>query len=176
MIPLDKFIKRFLIPAPLVTALYYLKYRCFLSMRAEIEYTPNLVIGPGTNVGSFTKIKASEGPLVIGRDVQIAMGCWINSGKAGVTIGDDCMIATHTAIIGNNYRWSRLDTPIRLQECTSKGISIENNVWIGVGACILDGAQIGEGAIITPHSVVAARIPQNSIVQGNPGKIIFTRR
>jgi acetyltransferase-like isoleucine patch superfamily enzyme len=173
---IHKVARRFLIPQPLVTLLYYARYRCFVSMRAEVDYSPDLVVGAGTHIGSFAKIKASDGPLHIGKNVQIANGCWIYSGAAGVLIGDDCMIAAHAVIIGNNYRYDRLDVPIRLQGTTSKGIAIGNNVWIGAGACILDGARIGAGSIITPNTVVAARIPPNSIVQGNPGKVIFTRR
>ena len=50
-------------------------------------------------------------------------------------------------------------------------ILIDNNPF-----CILDGSEIGDGVIIAPNSVVSARIPDNAIVQGNPAKIIFTRR
>jgi serine O-acetyltransferase len=53
---------------------------------------------------------------------------------------------------------------------------IGNNVWIGAGACILDGATIGSGVIVTPNSVVSAKVADNAIVQGNPSKVIFLRR
>ena len=44
------------------------------------------------------------------------------------------------------------------------------------GCCLLDGAHIGSGAILAPNSVVSAPIPANAIAQGNPAKVIFTRR
>ena len=53
---------------------------------------------------------------------------------------------------------------------------VGDNVWIGSGCVILDGATIGSGAIITPNSVVSSKIPENAIAQGNPAKVIFTRR
>jgi acetyltransferase-like isoleucine patch superfamily enzyme len=94
-----------------------------------------------------------------------------------VTIGDDCLIGPNVSIVGNNYRYDDLATPIRLQEKVSeKGIRIGADVWIGAGCVILEGADIGRGAILTPNTVVASRIPESSIVQGNPGKVIFTRR
>jgi acetyltransferase-like isoleucine patch superfamily enzyme len=79
-------------------------------------------------------------------------------------------------IIGNNYKYGSLDVPFRLQGTVSKGTRIGNNVWIGAGASILDGVVIGNGVIITPNSMVSSRVPDNAIVQGNPAKVIFTRR
>jgi acetyltransferase-like isoleucine patch superfamily enzyme len=65
----------------------------------------------------------------------------------------------------------------REQGTESKGpIRIGNNVWIGVGSVILDNAEIGDGVIVTPNSVVSGRIPANAIVQGNPAKTVFIRR
>jgi acetyltransferase-like isoleucine patch superfamily enzyme len=87
------------------------------------------------------------------------------------------MIGPNCSIIGNNYQYDRLDVPIRLQEKVSpKGIRIANNVWIGAGCTLLDGADIGPGCIITPNSVVSSKLPENSSAQGNPAKVIFTRR
>jgi acetyltransferase-like isoleucine patch superfamily enzyme len=170
-------IRRFLTPGFLVTLHAYLKYGCLVSPKAEVEITPHLRIGRRAVVGSFTKIKASDGPLHIGAHVEIANGCVITSYTAGTRIGDDTMIGPNVSIIGNNYRYDRLDVPIRLQEKVSpKGIRIGAGVWIGANCVILDGADIGDGSILTPGSVVAARLPENSIAQGNPAKVIFTRR
>jgi len=171
-----KLFRRFFIPANFITAYYYVKYRCFISPKAEVEFTRNLKIGSKAVVASFTKIKASDGILKIGSNVQISNGCEINTGQGGVSIGDDCMIGANVSIIGSNYRYDSLDTPIRLQGSFSKGIKIGNNVWIGSGARILDGSIIGNNSIITPNSVISAKIPENSIVRGNPARIIFTRR
>ena len=171
-----KFFRRFLIPSPLITLYSYIKFGCKISMQAEVELSSYLQIGKKTTISSFTKINASRGPLIIGNNVSIAKGCHIGSGEMGVYIGNDCLISPHVLIIGGNYRYDRLDIPIKNQGHVSKGISINDNVWIGAGACIMDGSEIGSGAIITPNSVISARIPDNAIVQGNPGKVIFTRR
>jgi acetyltransferase-like isoleucine patch superfamily enzyme len=170
-------VRRFLVPRAWVTLRAYLRFRCFVSPRSEVELTSFLRIGRGSAIGSFTKVKASDGPLTIGRNVDIATGCFISSHSAGVAIGDDCLIGPHVAIVGNNYRYDDLATPIRLQEKVSaKGIRIGDNVWIGAGCCLLDGAEIGRGAILAPQTVVSGPIPENAVVQGNPGKVIFTRR
>ncbi|HKI02021.1 MAG TPA: acyltransferase [Thermoanaerobaculia bacterium] len=170
-------VRRFLVPGFVVSIHAWLKFRCQISPRAEVEITPFLKIGAGAVVGSFTKIKASDGPLTIGSHVEIANGCVLTSHAKGVEIGDDCLIGPNVSIIGNNYRYDRLDVPIRLQEKVSaKGIRVGSDVWIGAGCILLDGADVGSGSVLTPNSVVSGTVPERSIVQGNPGKVIFTRR
>ncbi|HWM92291.1 MAG TPA: acyltransferase [Thermoanaerobaculia bacterium] len=148
-----------------------------ISPKAEVEITKNLSIGRESIISSFTKVKSSDGPLKIGRNVEISNGCVISSFTAGTFIGNDCLVGPNCSIIGNNYHYDRLDVPVRLQgKFSAKGIRIGDDVWLGSGCVILDGADIGSGSILTPNSVVSGRIPERSIVQGNPGKVIFTRR
>jgi acetyltransferase-like isoleucine patch superfamily enzyme len=168
--------RRFLLPRIVVSAYFAFKYRCFVSHRAEVEPTRRLRIGKGTEIGSFTKVKATDGDLTIGADVSIGPNCFITASSGGLTIGDDAMIAANTCIIGNNYRYDRLDVPLREQEHESIGIRIGNNVWLGCGTIVMDGAEIGDGSIVSANSVVTGRIPPNSIAQGNPATAVFERR
>jgi len=168
--------RRFLIPSPIITLYYLIKYKCNVSPKAEVELSPFLVIGENTEIGSFTKIKASEGSLSIGKNCMVATGCFISSHLGGIEIGDYCMVGPNSSIIGNNYKYDRLDVPILKQGITSKGIKIGKSVWIGAGSCILDGAEIGDGVILIPNSVVSSKIAENTIVSGNPAKVIFKRR
>lgn len=169
-------VRRFLVPRPLVTLVAWARWRAFVSPRAEVELTPHLALGRGTAIGSFSKLKATAGPLRLGARVDVATGAFITSGEGGIEIGDDCLVGPHVAIVGVNYRYDRLDLPIREQGTTSRGIRIGRNVWIGASASILDGARIGDGAIVAPGSVVSGSVPENAIVQGNPAKVVFTRR
>jgi acetyltransferase-like isoleucine patch superfamily enzyme len=171
-----RFIRRFLVPRCGISLYYFIKFRCRVSTRAEVDLSPLLRVGRRSEIGSFTKIKASYGPLRIGRNCSIGSGCFISSGTGGLEIGDDCLISPRVTILANNYNYRRMDIPIARQGCSSKGVLIGDNVWIGSGACILDGSRIGPGVIVTPNSVVSGKIPANAIVQGNPAKVIFTRR
>jgi len=173
---IGKIIRRFLVPAPLTTLLYLFKYGCKVSPKSEVEFSPLITIGKGTQISSFTKIKASDGMLSIGDEVSIGTSCFLSADKGGLSIGNFSMIGSNATIVGNNYKYGRLEIPICQQEKVSKGIVIEENVWIGAGCVILDGAQIGKNVIITPNSVVSGKIASNTIAQGNPAKIIFTRR
>jgi acetyltransferase-like isoleucine patch superfamily enzyme len=173
---LAKIITRFFVPAPFVTLYYLKKYGCKVSPRAEVDLTPLIVIGKNTRISSFSKIKASEGKLQIGKETAIGTNCFIAAEYGGVTIGDYCFISPNVAIIGNNYKYNRLDIPVCQQEKISKGITIGDDVWLAAGVVVLDGASIGSHVIVSPNSVVSGKIPDNVIVQGNPAKVIFKRR
>ena len=53
-----------------------------------------------------------------------------------------------------------------------KPVKIGNNVWIGSNATILPGVTISDGAIIAAGAVVTKDVSENSIVGGNPAKLI----
>lgn len=55
-----------------------------------------------------------------------------------------------------------------------RGVVIEEDVDIGVGAIILPGVTIGRGAVVTAGSVVTRSVPPNTLVQGNPAVPVAT--
>lgn len=54
-------------------------------------------------------------------------------------------------------------------------ITIGNDVWIGVEALILDGVNVGNGAVIGARTVVTKDVPPYAIVVGSPAKIVKYR-
>ena len=75
-------------------------------------------------------------------------------------IGEYCNIA-HSTTIG------QVSTG-RLKGCPTIG----NYVWIGTGAVIVGNVNIGSNVLIAPNSFVNMDVPNNSLVIGNPAKII----
>ncbi|MGH6635936.1 MAG: hypothetical protein ACRED0_07310 [Gammaproteobacteria bacterium] len=85
---------------PLVSLICFVKYRAYVSPRAEVDLVLQLTLGPGVRISSFTKIKIS-GPLIIGSNAQIATGCIIGAGPKGLEIGEDTLIGSNcTAALG----------------------------------------------------------------------------
>ncbi|MBW4481634.1 MAG: acyltransferase [Tildeniella torsiva UHER 1998/13D] len=112
--------------------------------------------------------------------MEIGNNCSINPfsiiyGHGGVNIGNDVLIAAHVVIIPSNHNFDSLQHPIRTQGNTSLGISIEDNVWIGTGAKILDGVTIHEGGIVGAGAVVTSNVEAYSIVGGVPARTIKLR-
>lgn len=173
---LKKVIQRFLIPSFVVTVVYAVKYKCLVSPKAEVELSPLLKIGKGTQIGSFSKVKATDGPLTIGSHVTIGSNSFLSSDSRGVEIGDYSMFGPNVTVVGNSYKHDRLDIPMCKQEKTSKGIRIGSDVWVGAGAIILDGVTIGNGAIIGAGSVVTNDVEEYKIVAGVPARPIKDRK
>ena len=171
-----KFVRRFLVPSIGITLVVWFRSGAIISPRAEVELSPNLRIGRKTQVSSFTKIKVASGELSIGARCSIASGCFIGSGEGGTVIGDDCLIGANCTIVSSSYRYDSIDIPFSRQGHNSKGTIIGNNVLIGSNSVIVDGAVIEDNVMIGANSLVSGRIPKNSVAQGNPAKILFTRR
>lgn len=104
-----------------------------------------------------------------------------------VTIGSFCSISKEVRIItGGIHPTDWVSTfPIRVKVGvdisydgmpTSKGeINIGHDVWIGTGATILSGVNIGSGAIIAACSMVTKDVPPYAIVTGIPAQVIRYR-
>ncbi|MGB2910340.1 MAG: sugar O-acetyltransferase [Anaerolineales bacterium] len=54
----------------------------------------------------------------------------------------------------------------------AKPIEIEDNVWIGGSAILLPGVRIGKNAVVGAGAVVSRSVPANTVVAGNPAKVI----
>ena len=54
----------------------------------------------------------------------------------------------------------------------ARPIVIEDNVWLGGGAMLLPGVRIGRNAVVGAGAVVPRDVPANTVVAGNPAKVI----
>ena len=103
-----------------------------------------------------------------------------------LVIGKFCMFAHDVIILsGGEHDLSKVTCyPIRKVfhkmsgnvDSSNKGaVIIENDVWVGAGAIILSGVNIGNGAIVAAGAVVTKDVPAYSIVGGNPARVIRFR-
>ncbi len=157
----------------------------------------NISLGNGVKVGRFSKIVASHHPdsIRIGQNTHIHDFCVLNAyegyieigencslhefsiiaGNGGVKIGNFVRIASGVRIFASQHVFSSKGIPIYLQGIISKGIIIEDDVWIGTNVIILDGVTIGKGSVIGAGAVVTKDIPPFSIAVGNPAHVIKKR-
>lgn len=54
----------------------------------------------------------------------------------------------------------------------AKPVVIEEDAWIGGGAILLPGVTIGRGAVVGAGAVVSRSVPANTVVAGNPARVI----
>lgn len=109
---------------------------------------------------------------------------------ATLKVGRYCSIANDVYIfVGGNHRIDWVTTypfsALAFQWPNAEGIPghpatkgdvvIGNDVWIGMGATVLSGITIGDGAVIATRSVVTNDVPAYGIVGGNPARLIRHR-
>lgn len=105
--------------------------------------------------------------------------------KPQLQIGDFCSIAKDvTFVIDNSHPLDYFSTfPFKVKVLKSDrreafsegGIKVGDDVWIGYGATILDGVNIGKGAVVAAGAVVTKDVPPYTIVGGIPASIIRKR-
>lgn len=89
-----------------------------------------------------------------------------------ISIGSYCKITARVTILAHDYSRSVVRYSLHENIAGSLPVYIGNNVFIGMGATILMGADIGDNCIIGAGSVVKGTIPPNSVVAGNPARVI----
>jgi virginiamycin A acetyltransferase len=111
---------------------------------------------------------------------------WNKDGESTLKIGKYCSIGEGvTILLGGEHKsnWVTTypfdafvsdfkDLPLN---SSKGGVTIGNDVWIGMNALILSGVCIGDGAVIGADAVVAKDIAPYSVVVGNPAKVIRKR-
>ena len=90
--------------------------------------------------------------------------------NVGVKIGEHCIINTGAIIEHDCILHDFVHVSPNATLCGS--VVIGRYSWIGAGAIVIQGIKIGENVTIGAGSVVINDIPDNTIVVGNPAKII----
>lgn len=133
--------------------------------------------GGSIEMGRNCEIHPFAMVLTYGGNISIGDNCSLNPfaiiyGHGGVQIGNNVRIASHSVIIPANHNPPSDDVPLHLSGSTSKGIIIEDNVWLGTGCCILDGVHISRNVIVGAGSVVTKSVSANATVAGVPAREI----
>ncbi len=142
--------------------------------RCRIVCTGQVVLGPRCDIRDDAIIDAMCGPVTLGRRVGVNPYV-VLYGAGGLTIGDDVLIAAHTVVIPGNHRFDRLDVPIYDQGTTERGVRIGSDVWLGTHVVVLDGVEVGDGAVVAAGAVVTRNVDARAIVGGVPARLLRMR-
>ncbi len=142
---------------------------------AKGEGNTGVTIGNGVFIGRGTILTCHDGDIVLEDNVNIGFNCVISS-LGSIVIKKNHLMAAFCYLVGGDHVADRTDVPILYQGRTAKGITLEENIWLGAAVAVLDGSTVGRDSIIGAHAVVNGQIDPYSIAVGAPAKTIRDRR
>jgi UDP-2-acetamido-3-amino-2,3-dideoxy-glucuronate N-acetyltransferase len=128
-------------------------------------------IGDETRIGPFVEVQQN---VTIGKRCKIQSHSFICE---GVTIEDEVLIGHGVMFINDLDPWA-VNPDGSLKTATDWACLptvVRKRASIGSNATILCGLEIGEGALVGAGSVVTRDVPPNTIVAGNPAKVLRFR-
>lgn len=146
----------------------YVKFEDFSEIHGlsknGLVFSNNVTIGRGAMIrpSSYYGVGEIGSGLFIGENSSIGPHAYI--GCAGqITIGKNVMFGPKCSLFAENHVFNSSDISIKSQGVVQKGITIEDDCWIGSNVIILDGVTIGQGSVIGAGSLVNKDIPSDSI-------------
>lgn len=123
---------------------------CQIRGRIIVSKNSCLKIGDGTVFNDAALIHVYEGGVI--------------------TIGRDCLFANPRIYNSDMHAIFDRSSGDRINK--ARDVIISDRVWIATGAIILKGSNIGPDSVVGAGAVVSGKVPSNSVVAGNPAKII----
>lgn len=164
-------------------------------------YPTHFTAGDNVTIGDYGYLHClSEQGVCIGSHSSIDRNLWLHCGGSlqnngyfelgefsfigcnavigaggGICIGNHVLIGQTVNIHSENHQFKDASKRIDEQSVSYQGVVIEDDVWIGSKATILDGVIVGQGAVIGAGTVVTKSIPAYAIAVGVPARVIGTR-
>lgn len=121
---------------------------------------PNIHVGHDVFLGRRPNLSAVHSKIVIGNKVMFGPEVSIKAGNH------------NTSLVGR-FMYDVGEREKRPED--DRGVVIEDDVWVGTRAVILDGVTIGRGAIVAAGAVVTHNVPRYAIVAGIPARVLRLR-
>jgi acetyltransferase-like isoleucine patch superfamily enzyme len=141
----------------------------------------------GVKIGNFSSIDRNlwlhcggtpqsygHGYFELGDHSFIGCNAVIGAG-GGIKIGNHVLIGQCVNFHAENHQFGDGSLRINQQGVTYQGIVVEDDVWIGSKATILDGVVIGQGAVVGAGSVVTKSVPPYAVAVGVPARVVSNR-
>lgn len=144
-----------------------------------------IVFGRDVNVGVSTSPKFWSSEFYIearseASKIEVGSGTWFNncvsviSHKDLVKIGELCLVGHDVLIVDSDFHCINPDLRHSGGPIDCGPVFIGNNVFIGSQVTILKKTIVGAGSVIAAGSVVSGQFPPNSLIAGNPARLIRT--
>lgn len=126
-------------------------------------------VGDNSQIGCFVEVQKNA---VIGKNCKISSHTFICE---GVTIEDNVFVGHNVTFVNDLYPRATAPDGGGLQTDADWQVVptfVKKGASIGSGSTIIGGIEIGENAIVGAGAVVTKNVPANTIVAGNPARVI----
>lgn len=143
--------------------------------------TDSVSIGDGTLISPFVTLAVGMPGETIPPErrpvIRIGSQCSIGRGNSivarrGIVIEDDVTTAPNVYITDHNHNYDDPDVPIARQWPVEAAVRVGAGSWLGTGAVILPGADIGRNVTVAAGAVVRGVVPDRCVVAGAPARVV----
>ncbi|HEY2506991.1 MAG TPA: acyltransferase [Streptosporangiaceae bacterium] len=121
-------------------------------------------MAPGHDLGPAPVLRVGD-RCVIGRGSHIIA-------HHSIEIGDDVFTGPYVYITDQNHSYADPQMPVGRQWPVNSSVRIGAGTWLGTGAVILPGADIGRNVVVAAGAVVRGKVCDHTVVGGVPAKVI----
>jgi maltose O-acetyltransferase len=140
------------------------KGRIVFEGKVRLGYYPSPYFYSGY---SHIEARTVESVIRIGGGTYVSNSCVFISEGPGIKIGQKCLIGPEVCIYDSDFHGlSERKMPQK------EAVEIGDNVFIGARVIIVKGVRIGNNATIGAGAVVSRHVPANTVVAGNPAKVV----
>ncbi len=140
-------------------------------------------IGADTLIGPWVTLTAGyspDQPDVPERAICIGDRCVVGArssiiAHSRIEIGDDVWMGEDVFITDANHGYEDHIVPIGRQIADAEPVAIGDGSWLGRGAIVLPGAQLGRHVVVAAGSVVRGVVPSECVMAGVPARIVRRR-
>jgi acetyltransferase-like isoleucine patch superfamily enzyme len=131
--------------------------------RASLATEPDGLIEIGDDSYIADASLAAAQSIAIGRRVLICGGATI--------VDSDFHPMSIAGRIADSFALAPGGDPAKRPAMEAKPVVVEDDAWIGWNGIVLPGVRVGEGAVVSPGSVVTRDVPAGAVVAGNPARL-----
>jgi carbonic anhydrase/acetyltransferase-like protein (isoleucine patch superfamily) len=118
------------------------------------------------------------GDVHLAPGVSVWFGCVLRSERATLTVGEDTNLQDLTVVHTDEGVPTAIGSRVTVgHRAILHGCTVEDDVLIGMGAIVLNGARIGRGAVVAAGAVVreGMEVPAGTLAVGVPAKVLERR-
>jgi acetyltransferase-like isoleucine patch superfamily enzyme len=166
----------------------------FISIEDNCWIDKNVVLLAGLDNSHREKIKrknekypGNPGEIFVGKGVHLGIGGIFSGISSGIYISDYCGFSANCKVYSFTSHYRSENNPSdrtfcfgpmveHSRQCIVEGpVYLEENVGVALNAVILPGVTIEKNTFISINTVVNSSVESNSILRGNPGKVVSSR-